>query len=88
MRKEPEHGPDRVNGDEHPLRLILTFPESEAGAGLKVTREGHLDATGDCIPNDRIEPHRARNTQRRTKRINGKVRTGSLALPASVHGYQ
>ena len=81
-----EHGPYRVDGDEHPFRPILKAPETEAAVEFHATREDLVSAVADHIQNDQLQPHLAGDIPGATKRVDRKVRPETLALPAPIHG--
>ena len=54
-----EHGPNRADGDKHPVRPILKAPETEAAVEFHATRESFVPAVVDHIEHDQLEPHLA-----------------------------
>ena len=80
-----QHGSYRVDGDEHPFRMILKAPETQAPAKLRAAGEDFRTAVVDDIQNDQLQPDLAGDIQRPPQRVDRKIRSQTLALPALVH---
>ena len=82
-----EHGPNRVDRDEHSFRPILQAPESKPPIELHSACENILAAVVYDIQNNQLEADFAGDAQRARQRVHRKVRPEPHALPATVHRY-
>ena len=81
-----EHGPYRVDGDEHPFRAIFEALEAQPTIELHAAREDLVSAVLDHIQHNQLEADFPSDAAGAAKRVDCEIRPEPLALPDAVDG--